>query len=122
MGITVDTAKIGIGGSSDSGGGSGSGGSNTLRTIIAAGSVIMVAGDKTVEINKTVPEITGVTFPEPTVGRYYTIVDAAHNAGTYPITYTPASGLIGGAASYVINVDGGAVTFYWNGVNTEVVA
>lgn len=52
-------------------------------------------------------------------GRPYVIVDESRGAATNNITVAAASGetFVGGAASYVINTNGGAVEVYSNGAN-----
>lgn len=91
------------------------------REIIAAGTVDMVATDGIIEINKTIAANTSVITPvAPTAFKPYTVKDGAGNADVHPITITPYSGLMDGAATYIINAPYGAVTFYWNNSNYSI--
>lgn len=95
----------------------------TGRTVTAAGAVTVLAGDGIVEIAKTTPAATAVGA-DPAVltpWKTYTLKDAAGNASGFPITLTPASGTIDGAASAVIDQDGGWLSFYSTGVHLRLV-
>ena len=71
-------------------------------------------------VNKTSGEATGITLPEPAFtsnSQAFIIVDAKGDAGSNNITITPSSGTINGAATYVINVNYGAVQLVHDGTN-----
>lgn len=96
-----------------------------VKTVIldTENSYDMTSSDSIVEVNLFVPStvsiVTANTNTGVIVGKIYTIVDAGRIAGTYPITITPFTQgqLIGGASQYVINSNGGSVSFYYDGTN-----
>lgn len=89
---------------------------NGYRLVIASGAVTMTNADKIVELNKTTPAATVVNLPtSPNIGQVQTIKDGAGNASLFPITLTPATGLIDGLTTYIIATDYASVDFYWNG-------
>lgn len=93
-----------------------------VKIIQAVTSYTMTLVDKIVEVALTNPAAVTLTAPNPVgliVGRQYTVVDANNVASQYPITIMPfVSGeTIGGLSSYVINTNGGSVTFHYDGSN-----
>jgi hypothetical protein len=52
---------------------------------------------------------------------YFTVKDESINAGTNNITISGESGNIDGAANFVINVDGGSITFYSDGTDLWII-
>jgi hypothetical protein len=74
-----------------------------VRTVTASGAVtISAATDYLVIINKTTPAATTVNFTCST-GLTFEIKDGAGVDQADPITLTPSSGTIDGAASFVMN-------------------
>lgn len=89
----------------------------TEREVTAAGDVVVSADDADVIlINKTVGEATTVILPDPsTTIQKVRIVDRKYDAATNNITIvsddegSPSSATIMGAASYVIDSNGGSI-------------
>jgi hypothetical protein len=75
------------------------------------------------EINAASPAASAVSIHTALLVpfRVYTIADGGGVAGTDHITITPDSGLIGGAANYVISTNNGSIQFYWNGTGCRLV-
>lgn len=81
------------------------------------------------EINATVPGASAVSIKTASLVpfRVYVIADGAGNSATNHITLTPDSGNIGGvgqaspASTFVLQTNGGAARFYWNGTNCRLV-
>jgi hypothetical protein len=85
----------------------------TGRVVTGSGAVTMVATDEIVEIAKTSPAATSVTLPaSPVNWKVYTVKDGGFNCSTYPITL---AGTIDGQTNPVMNQDGMARDFYFNG-------
>lgn len=93
------------------------------RLVTAAGAVTVLAADGIVEIAKATPAATAVSADPAalTPWKTYTLKDAAGNASGFPITLTPTGGTIDGAASAVIDQDGGWLSFYSNGTALRLV-
>lgn len=92
------------------------------RTVTAAGAITVTAADYYIIINKTVPEATTVNLPaSPLTGVPYVIKDGSGNASVYNDTIVPGSGLIDGAANFVLNTDYQAVALIYDGTNWGVV-
>lgn len=73
--------------------------------------IVLTGLDQLVFSNMGTPSAVSITLPASTrPGQRVTIVDYRGDAGSNNITITPASGLINGAASYVINTNYGSVT------------
>lgn len=74
-------------------------------------------------VNKTSGSATAVTLPPSPVPfiQEYTIKDGKGDAATNNITITPSSGLIDGAASFVMNVNFMSASFLPDGTNWNVV-
>ncbi len=74
-------------------------------------------------VNKGTGAATGVALPAAQyVGQAWKVLDAKGDAATNNITITPASGLVNGAATYVINENYGAVELAWDGTNYTISA
>ncbi len=79
----------------------------------------MLATDDKLNVDN--PAITAITGPVVPVNfKNYTIKDSGGNAGTYPITFTPYSGLIDGQSTYVIDAPYGSIVFYFDGTNYNI--
>lgn len=92
--------------------------SQTGRIVTASGTITMTNFDEIININKTIPASSLVIGPpSPPPWKIYTIKDAAGNAGTYPITLIPFSGIIDGGPNYVIDNNFDSVDFYWDGTS-----
>lgn len=94
------------------------GGAGYAGRTAQASPVTMLDTDGVVNINLTVPgacAVAGAT--SRTHWKPYTIKDAAGNAGTDPITYTPHSGTIDGQATLLIQQNYDSITIYSDGTN-----
>ncbi len=93
-----------------------------VRIITASGAISVNATDRKIDVNKTVGEPTTVNLPSsPSVGRSIIIKDEKRDCATNPITITPASGNIDGAATYVMSTNGMAVEVEHNGTEWTIV-
>lgn len=93
-----------------------------VRVVTAAGAVTAATSDYIVVVNKTVGAATAVNLPSsPTTGTMLRIKDGKGDAATNNITVMPAAGTIDGAATYVINVNYGAVDIVYNGTSWSIV-
>jgi hypothetical protein len=81
-----------------------------IRTVIAAGTAVILPTDNKVVINKTVGAATAVTLPSNPLNRNYTIKDGKGDAATNNITITNPAGNIDGSATFVISTNYGAWT------------
>lgn len=82
----------------------------SYRMITSGASYAMAYNDSVVRVNKTIGSATAITLKaNPAIGDRVTIIDGKGDAGINPITITPASGLVNGAANVVMNTD--RVTF-----------
>src|SRR5262245_19091528 len=69
-------------------------------------------------VNKTTGGATAIGLPAPGyIGQAIIVVDSKGDAASNNITITPASGLIGGAATKVINANNGSAFLIWDGTN-----
>lgn len=92
------------------------------RTHTAAGAVTVAKTDYQVVVNKASGEATTVNLPaSPAQGQTHVIKDGKRDAHTNPITITPASGTIDGAASFVIRTAGASATLVYSGSEWNVV-
>lgn len=99
--------------------GSSSGGAPTItgRTALTT-PITMLNSDGIVNVALTVPGTVTINGASGrTAWQSYTIKDAAGNAFTYPITYTPHSGTIDGQASLQIQQNYDSLTIYSDGTN-----
>jgi hypothetical protein len=95
------------------------GGASPYTTVDGATYVVLTA-DRLLHITRTTAGVCEVTLPSATScdGRQISFKDAGINASVYNITITPdGSEKIDGAANYVIEHDGGAITIYSDGHN-----
>lgn len=93
-----------------------------INIVTGTGDVFLSSANDILIINRTSPEADFVYLPTAgTVGRQFTIKDGAGVFATYPNTLTPTSGLIDGAASYVMNVNYCSVTVVDDGTNWNVI-
>lgn len=93
------------------------GATSTGRTAVTS-PVTMVNSDGIVNVALTVPGTVTVNGASGrTAWQPYTIKDAAGNATTHNITYTPNSGTIDGAATAVIYTNYSSLTIYSDGTN-----
>jgi hypothetical protein len=75
-----------------------------------------IVNDSFICVNKTVAAINSVTLPaSPIAGREVEVKDCAGNSAAYPISIIPASGLVDGQSSAVINTNFEALRFIYNG-------
>lgn len=91
------------------------------RTFIAAGAATLTANDDLLVINKTSGAATVVNLPAGVLGREFTIKDGKGDAGSNPITLTPAAGTIDGQATIVLNIAYEAITVIYNGVQWNII-
>jgi hypothetical protein len=99
--------------------------STYVKTTAGAINAADIANASLVVVNKTSGGATAVTLPAAQyVGQAWKFVDAKGDAAVNPITITPASGLINGASTYVINENYGSVEIVWDGTNytTDMIA
>lgn len=93
----------------------------TVRTVIAAGGITVLATDGVILINKTAGAATAVTLEaSPVTSALHVIKDGKGDAATNNITITPASGTIDGSASYVINVARSSITLVYTGAEWSI--
>jgi hypothetical protein len=96
---------------------------NGTRVVTAAGAVTVATTDYCVVVNKSAGAATAVNLPaSPATGLTYIIKDGKRDAATNNITITPAAGNIEGAATYVINTNGGSAMIVYSGTEWLVVA
>lgn len=90
-----------------------------IRIVTAAGAVTVTTADGIIAINKTVGAATAVSLPQSPPTNWACIVsDKKFDSGTNAITVTPAGGVtINGQANFVINTNGLAKGFAWDGVS-----
>lgn len=99
-----------------------------IITVVPTGAV-MTSGSSVLMtttvllINKTSGSATAVTLPALPIAytQTYTIKDQKGDASANNITVAPFSGLIDGAASYVMNVSRQAASFIFDGTNWSLV-
>ncbi len=70
----------------------------------------------------TVPAAVAVTLPTAAIKQTFAIVDGTGDAATNAVTITPASGLINGAATYVIDKNNAGVVLVYDGVQWTVLS
>ena len=93
-----------------------------VRTVTSGASVTLLASDGVVRIRKSTGSPTAVTLEaNPVFGVTHTIKDAKGDAALNPVTITPASGMIDGATSYVLNTNRQAVTLQYGGDEWSVI-
>lgn len=91
------------------------------RVVTAAGDVTVTTADDVVIVNKTTGAATVANLPaSPSLNDVYTIKDGKGDAATNPITLTPASGNIDGAATAVIDKAYGCLDAIWNGTEWSI--
>lgn len=79
---------------------------------------LLLNTDEVVEVDSSTGVITinlslGATY---TTGQLFTVKDSGNNALTNNITINTSGGqTLDGATSYIININSGVVSFYWNG-------
>jgi hypothetical protein len=94
----------------------------TPRVVTASGAVTVVAGDGLIVINKTTGAATTVNLEaSPVAGRVHRIKDGKGDAGTNNITIVPNSGLIDGAANFVIAFAYDSASVEYDGTQWRVV-
>lgn len=89
------------------------------KTVASAVNYVVLDDDVIINISDTSVSRT-VTLPAPSttnVGKFFQVKDTSGAAATNAITVSPASGLIDGAASYLIDADYGAGIFVSDGTN-----
>lgn len=88
-------------------------------TTVTAGSTgTFAAGQTLLVVRKTTGSATGITLPaNPLLWTIYSIKDGKGDAATNPITVTPASGLVDGAATAVITVAYENLMFFNDGIS-----
>ena len=73
-------------------------------------------------VRRASPGATAVTLPaSPVAWSIHVVKDGLGDAATNPITITPSSGTIEGAANFVLNVNRGAVSAVFDGANWSIV-
>lgn len=93
------------------------------RARATAIDTVTTAADEVILVTSTATDraiglcAPGSTFGTPTCMQRFTVIDGGGNASGHPITLTPVSGLINGAATAVINTDRGAITVLTDGAN-----
>jgi len=93
----------------------------SVRVVTAAGAVTVVANDYVIVVNKTVGASTALTLQAGVSGRTLIIKDGKGDAATNNITISPAAGNIDGAATFVMNVNYGAIKIVYNGTEWNIV-
>jgi hypothetical protein len=94
---------------------------STVRTgaVLLSGASVTQTTNYLV-INKGTPSATAVLMIAASVPPFlmeYTVKDGGYNCATNNITLTPPSGLIDGKASFVMKINGMAVTYHFDGTN-----
>lgn len=92
-----------------------------IPQVVTVGSSVPMTGTMML-VNKTIGSATAVSLSQgasPWV--IYTIKDYKGDAATNNITVTPSSGLIDGAASFVININYMAASLVFDGTNWSIV-
>ena len=87
--------------------------------ILTTGNVTLTAANCALEVDKGTGAATTVTLPAGITGMAFYIFDGKGDATTNPITITPASGNISGAASLVISRPYGAVLLIYDGTQWQ---
>lgn len=70
----------------------------------------------------TVPAAVAVTLPAAATKQVFTVVDGTGDAATNNITITPASGLINGASTYVIDKNYAGAVFIYDGTQWTMIS
>lgn len=91
------------------------------RVVTAAGAVAMATTDYLVIVNKTSGAATVVNeVASPTTGTIHCVKDGKGDAATNNITFTPNSGNVDGAGTYVMNQNYQAACFVYNGAQWNI--
>lgn len=86
------------------------------RIVTVAGPITILAADGLVVVNQTVPATVSVTLEaNPLAGAAHRISDGNGTAAQFPITVTPASGLVGGKANFILNEPWGTLGVEYSG-------
>lgn len=98
-------------------------GTQLVTTRIATATPVTVTNtDDVVAVQVTPAAAVAVNLPAGVNGRIFNIKDGLGNASILtPITITPASGTIDGAATAVINTPFGALTLVYDGVQWLII-
>jgi hypothetical protein len=89
--------------------------------VVTASPVTMTSSDTVLVVRKTTGSATAITLPTPNgAGQVITIKDGKGDAATNPITVTPSSGTIDGAANVAINTAYGVVRLFYDGTTWTV--
>ena len=94
----------------------------TVRVVTASGAITAATTDYVIVVNKNTPAATTVNLmSSPTTGTMLRIKDGAGNASEYPITVTPNSGNIDGAASFIIQTPYGELDIVYNATQWNII-
>lgn len=93
-----------------------------IRVAVATPIAVSAATDDIVSVQVPGPVAVAVTLPAGVLGQEFTIKDGLGLAApATPITITPTLGTIDGAATAVINVPYGSLTFVYNGTQWLII-
>jgi hypothetical protein len=92
----------------------------TSVRVVTAGTVTITNDDVMIVMRKTTGSPTPITLPVGVANRTLIFKDGKGDADVNPITITPASGTIDGAANLVLNVPRDSVTLIHDGTEWTV--
>lgn len=96
--------------------------SQVWNSIVINNNYPVLANDTVILVNPIPPQSVTITLPPVTViGKIIIIKDMAGIAGTYPINITAGSYTIDGFNAVLMTQDYQAYSFFWNGVEWNII-